>query len=171
MVYHRELEQCRTVCTGVWTAWSSLKYGIGRDHHLARNVIEAVVISIGDEGCVEAAAKYIGLNKRTQRRAVVRRQAWDGGVEGEVWAKKFRKKRRDALSQSTIDAVVNWWTDETRVSPSKKDVRRKRVGVNQFLTHVGHWLEHSHVFYFSYDLVLLKICTEGHGPSMGGLGL
>jgi hypothetical protein len=98
-----------------------LKYAIGRDNHWARNVIEAAVIMAGDNQCMDAAARCIGMNKRTLRRAVARRQLLNASVSGEVWAKIDRKKRKDALEQAAIDAVVAFWTKETRVSPSKRE--------------------------------------------------
>lgn len=145
VVRRKEYEQCRVVCNGLASAWSSLKYAKGTDHHRARNVIEAVVISLDDVDCVEAASTCVGMNKRTLRRAVLRRRSLNEGVPGEVWAMSERQKRSDALQQAVIDAVVNFWTEETRVSPSKKDVRRKRMDTNLFISHAGHWLENSQV--------------------------
>ena len=43
-----------TVCNGLKEAWKGLKYGIGRDQYLARNVIEAAVISVGDDQSIQA---------------------------------------------------------------------------------------------------------------------
>jgi hypothetical protein len=51
-----ELEQCRAVCKGLKDAWSALKYGNGRDQYMARNVIEAVVISVGDNQCLKGCS-------------------------------------------------------------------------------------------------------------------
>ena len=65
-----ELEQCRAVCTGLKDAWSALKYGNGRDQNMARNVIEAVVISIGDNQCLKGCLQYIGMNKKMLRMAM-----------------------------------------------------------------------------------------------------
>jgi hypothetical protein len=42
------------------------------------------------------------------------------------------------MNQSVIDAIVNWWTEETKVSPNIKDVRRKRTGVKHFVMHAAH---------------------------------
>ena len=140
-----EREHCRVVCNGIAEAWSELKYGVGKDKYVARNVIEAAVISVDDSRSVLAASRCIGMNRRTLRRAVSRRRMLNEREEGVLWCKSDRKKRKDALSQETIDAVVSWWTEETRVSPSKKDIQRKRIGVRQFITHAGHWLEESQV--------------------------
>lgn len=140
-----EREHCRVVCNGIAEAWSELKYGVEKDKYLARNVIEAAVISVDDSRSVLAASRCIGMNRRTLRRAVSRRRLLNEREEGVLWCKSDRKKRKDALSQETIDAVISWWTEETRVSPSKKDIRRKRIGVRQFITHAGHWLEESQV--------------------------
>lgn len=158
--------QCRVVCNGIKDAWSELKYGVGKDKYQARNVIEAAVISVGDSRSVQAAARCIGMNRRTLRRAVQRRQLLNSGEKGVLWAKSDRKRRKDALTQQTVDAVVRWWTEETRVSPSKKDVRRKRVGVRQFISHAGHWLEDSQV---NLDVVAsCAVCIGMYGMFLWG---
>lgn len=141
----RQLQLSRVVCDGLAQAWSGLKYGIGRDRYLARNVIEAAVISIGDERCMRAAATCVGMNKRTIRRAIQRRSLLNDRSDGEVWAKIYRRKRKDALEQSVVDRVISWWTDETRVSPCKKDVMNKRVSFKTKISHATHWLEESQV--------------------------
>lgn len=143
VVRRREYKQCRVVCNGLASAWSNLKYAKGKDHHIARNVLEAAVISLEDADYVEVAATCVGMNKRTLRRGVLRRCSLNAGVQGEVWAMNRRRKKRDALQQAVVDAVVMFWTEETCMSPSKKDVHRKRIDVNKFLSHVGHWLETS----------------------------
>ena len=141
----KEYEQCRVVCNGLQSAWSKLKFAKGKDHRIARNVLEAAVISLDDADCVEAASTCVGMNRRTLRRGVLRREKLNAGVMGEVWAMTTRRRRSDALQQAVVDTVVAFWSDETRVSPSKKDVRRKRIGVNRFVSHAGHWLESSQV--------------------------
>lgn len=162
VVQRRELQQCRVVCNGLFGAWSILKYASGKDMRLARNVIEAGVISLGDDQCAEAAGACVGMNKRTLRRAVARRRLLNEGAEGEVWAKVERKRRKDALPQHVVDAVISWWTSETRVSPSKRDVRRKRVGVKRFIYYAGHWLEDSQVCTLLMSVFLPHFVVVGH---------
>lgn len=149
---HKKLAQCQTVCDGLAEAWKGLKYGQGKDKYTARNVIEAAVVSVGDEKTLRAAATCIGMNKRTLRRAFVRRERLNHGASGEVWAKAGRKKRADALTQDVIDVTVSWWSTETRVSPCKKDVRKLKIGVKLYTTHARHFLEESVVF-FLFSLV------------------
>ena len=43
------------------------------------------------------------------------------------------------------------------MSPSKKDVRRKRIGVNRFVSHAGHWLESSQVSSISFVAVFFDV--------------
>lgn len=147
----RQLELSRVVCDGLAEAWSGLKYGIGKDRFLARNVIEAAVISIGDDRCMRAAATCVGMNKRTVRRAIQRRSLLNDRSDGEVWAKIYRRKRKDALEECVVDRVISWWTDETRVSPCKKDVRNKRTGYKTKFFHPTHWLEESEVSAFTLE--------------------
>ena len=133
------------MCKGLAEAWLGLKYGHNKDQHAARNIIEVVVISIGDEGSMKAAAKCVGMNKHTVRRAVAQRHLFNRSAEGEVWAKNNHHRRRDALQQTIVDVVVEWWMLETRIYPSKKDIKRKRVGVRSFIEHATHWFEGSQV--------------------------
>jgi hypothetical protein len=86
-----ELEQCRAVCTGLKDVWFALKYGNGRDQYMARNVIEVVVISIGDNQCLK------GMNKRMLRKAVSHRTLLNDKVMGSTWAKNDCSRRKDAL--------------------------------------------------------------------------
>jgi hypothetical protein len=145
VVKHKELELCQVVCSALSEAWAELKYGHGRDRRLARNVIEAAVISVGDKHYLKAASRCVGLNRRALLRGLQRRELLNDKVPGEMWVKSDRKRRSDALPPSTVDAVVNFWTEETRVSPCKKDVRRKNLGVKYFITHATHFLEESQV--------------------------
>ena len=87
VVQCRESEHCRVVCNGIADAWKELKFGIGRDKYLARNVIEAAVISVRDARTGQAAAECIDMNRRTIRRAVSRQQLLHNREHGVVWAK------------------------------------------------------------------------------------
>jgi predicted ATPase len=145
VVQRKELQSCRAVCHGLAEAWKELKYGKGKDQMLARNVIEAAVISIDDDKCLKAAARCIGFNKKTLRRAVSRRHDLNNKTAGSIWAKGERARRRDALDQSVVDLVTSWWTEETRVSPCEKDVKRKLIGVKHRIEHAAHFLEESQV--------------------------
>ncbi len=51
----KALQDCATVCSSLATAWSDLKYGNGKDKYLARNVVEAAVVSVGESVNVRAA--------------------------------------------------------------------------------------------------------------------
>jgi hypothetical protein len=51
----KELQLCKVICNGLREAWSDLKYGSTKDKHMARNVIEASVMSVEDNLCLQAA--------------------------------------------------------------------------------------------------------------------
>jgi hypothetical protein len=156
VVQHEKLENALVVCDGVKNAWEKLKWGRGKDHFLARNVLEAAVILVDDSKTRKAARKCVGLNKKTLRRALQRRQELNGMTCGENWAIRNRKKRRDTLTQEVVDLVTAWWTEETRVSPCKKHVvKYRRKGSIIVERHAGHFLEESQVhillkFYFPF---------------------
>jgi hypothetical protein len=150
-----KLLQCEIVCDGLAQAWKGVKSGSGRDKALARRVIEAAVISLDDVEDMRAAASCIGLNKRTIRRAVARRRSLNISTLGENWAMFKRNKRCDSLSPVVIDVVTTWWTEETRVSPCKKDVRKHKRGRVVLQEHACHWLEESQVRFLQKFLSFL----------------
>lgn len=154
VVRREKLLQCEVVCNGLAQAWKGLKSGSGKDKALARRVLEAAVILMDDIESMKAAAACIGMNKCTIRRAVTRRRSLNMSSLGENWALFKRKKRCDTLSGDVTDLVVNWWTEETRVSPCKADVKKKKRGRIVLEEHACHWLEESQV-YFS-ELVTLS---------------
>ena len=42
------------------------------------------------------------------------------------------KVRVDVLSTATKNAAVSWWISETRMSPNRKEVVRKRIGLGKY---------------------------------------
>jgi hypothetical protein len=95
------------------------------------------------------------LNKRTIRRAVARRRSLNISTLGENWALFKRNKKCDSLSPVVIDVVTTWWTEETRVSPCKKDVRKHKRGRVVLQEHACHWLEESQVRFLQKFLSFL----------------
>jgi hypothetical protein len=124
VVHHQRCEHALVVCDGLKTAWERLKWGHGKDQYLARKVLEATLISVEDAKTRRVAADYVGMNKSTLRRAIKCREGLNGRINGKKWAKGDRKKRSDALDQRVIDLVKDWWIDQMRVSPCKKDVQK-----------------------------------------------
>ncbi len=49
------------------------------------------------------------------------------------------------ISNELRDLVYAFWTSETRVSPNKKDICRKRVGRKSVVKHPVHLLDDSQV--------------------------
>ena len=66
-----------------------------------------------------------------------------------VWVAPRRRQRSDVFSEETVNAVRVWWTTETKVSPNKKDVVRKRVPSSKTIEgHATHYLLESQVRVF-----------------------
>jgi sulfur relay (sulfurtransferase) DsrC/TusE family protein len=56
------------------------------------------------------------------------------------WASVTRVKKKDALTK-VVDLVVDFWTNETSISPNKRDVVKHRTNKNKWEEHVTHFLE------------------------------
>ena len=51
-----------------------------------------------------------------------------------------RKKKEGGVSKEVRADVLQWWTEETRMTPRRRDVRRIRLGRNLYDTHAAHLL-------------------------------
>ena len=51
-----------------------------------------------------------------------------------------RKKRDGGIAEEVKAAVILWWTEQTRVSPRRRDVQRKRLERSLYDTHAAHLL-------------------------------
>ncbi|CAM6002456.1 unnamed protein product [Sphagnum balticum] len=116
--------------------------------HVCTSYREAAVVSVGESMNVRAGGRCVGLKRRFLRRAMLRRKLLVNKAIGEKWAKGDRKHRKDALPESTVVVVVSWWTDETRVSPNKKDVTQF-IARNVREMHAKHYLQESEVDFFT----------------------
>jgi hypothetical protein len=65
-----------------------------------------------------------------------------------LWAICGKSKRKDALSLEMRDVVVQLWNENNQVSPNKRDVIRKRIGVEKWEAHATHFLTESQVILF-----------------------
>jgi len=54
-----------------------------------------------------------------------------------------KSKKRDTLVLEIHDAMVQFWTENNRVSPNKRDVIKKRIDIGRWETHVIHFLMES----------------------------
>ena len=136
---------CEAVCDSIASAWDHLKYGVGKDKYVARNVVEVAVVSTTSGSNMLGAGKCIGLNRRSLLRGSHRRQLLDAKQDKECWAKGDRKPRKDSIPEDIKDLVGKWYLEETRVSPNMHNVVRHHIGRRQWEHHATHLLQESEV--------------------------
>jgi hypothetical protein len=61
------LQDCATVCSSLAIAWNDLKYGNGKDKYLAWNVVEVVVVSLGESMNVKAVGRCLGSEEKVSK--------------------------------------------------------------------------------------------------------
>lgn len=76
-------------------------------------------------------ARLLGVHHRNVSAAILRRKKMDS-AERFQWVLSARKVRVDVLSTATKNVVVSWWISETRMSPNRKEVVRKRIGLGKY---------------------------------------
>jgi hypothetical protein len=57
------------------------------------------------------------------------------------WAFATQAKWRDVLTNDVVDIAVEFWTNETRVNPNKKDIMKHHIMKNIWEEHATHFLE------------------------------
>ena len=155
----KKLLGCEVVCDSIASAWDHLKFGVGKDKYVARNVVEVAVVSTTSGSNMLGAGKCIGLNRRSLLRASHRRQLLDAKEETECWAKGDRKTRKDSIPEDVKDLVGKWYLEETRTSPNMHEVVRRLIGRRQWEHHATHLLQESEVRVISVLSQNLRLLT------------
>jgi hypothetical protein len=61
------------------------------------------------------------------------------------WAATTQTKWINVLTKDVVDAMVEFWTNETRVSLNKKDIMKHCIMKNIWEKHATHFLEEPQV--------------------------
>jgi hypothetical protein len=64
-----------------------LKYSVKKDQYVARNVVEATMVSSNNIESLRIAKSCLSMNRRTIRRAFERRKLLDSQEIGHKWVK------------------------------------------------------------------------------------
>jgi hypothetical protein len=118
-----------------------------------KTLLEAAVSS--DVTGVQALSRVLGTNSQNISSAIHRRRTL--ASNGSSIFKLPERRRRDGVLSGTRELVIAWWTSETRVSPNKKDVTRKRLGPKVYDHHATHLLLESQVWYLMFFLKISLI--------------
>jgi hypothetical protein len=79
--------QCANVFNNLAFAWEGLKFGIGKDKYVAKNVIEVAMVFSKGHNIKATFSNYVGLHKKTINFFVKWKQLFTTCVGGENWAK------------------------------------------------------------------------------------
>jgi hypothetical protein len=114
------------------------------DKLVVRGALLSAAVST-DVSDFRAVAKVLKTSASNVKNARHRRCLLED-LGSSVWAVPRRRQRSDVLSEEVLDVVTHWWNVETRVSPNKKDVVRKRVsGSRTVEENAAHYLLESQV--------------------------
>ena len=97
-------------------------------------------------------ARLMGLHRRNFAAANLRLQQAEAGDFPLHLCRRQQSQSR-IITQEVKDVVFAFWKSETRVSPNKKDVCRKRLGRKAYIKHPVHLLDESQVCnetYYNY---------------------
>lgn len=119
---------------------------------MAKDIV-CTLASSSNMGSRRSVADVLGVDRRNLKRGMDRRLLLDT-QQNAFWLSSKSPHRSDALPDSVIEVIIEWWTSETTVSPNRKDIVRHRTGVKQYEEHPMHYLQVSEVSYCSIHAVL-----------------
>lgn len=109
---------------------------------VAKNIV--CTFALGQSvGSSTAVAKVLGVDRRIIKKGIERRIQLDLQLDA-FWINNKRTRVR-SISMVMRETIVEWWTTESTVSPNRKDIARKRVGVRTYEEHPTHYLQVSQV--------------------------
>lgn len=122
----------------------SLKIPTSREKLVRKTTLLEAAVSTDVCG-LRALSRVLSTKPNNISNAIHRRQALE--ENGSSIFTLAERRKREGLSSNTKAVVNLWWTSETRVSPNKKDVTRKRLGPRTYEQHPTHFLLESLVCY------------------------
>lgn len=86
-------------------------------------------------------ARVLGVDCRNIKKGIVRCESLDHSGDA-FWRTYKRVERENALSTTMVELVATWWTLEiTIMSPNRKGVTYKPIGVKVKIEHPKHYLQ------------------------------
>lgn len=121
----------REILSGLVQSLEEVKQAKNKVELATKHAILTAVVSSGSSGSIRKKARLLGVHHRNVSAAILRRKKMNSR-ERFQWVLSVRKVRVDVLSNATKNAVVKWWISETRMSPNRKEVVRKRIGPGDY---------------------------------------
>lgn len=90
----------------------------------------------------KALSRVLKIHPSNLRVAISRQR--DKNLAGTSFA-LVKRKKRPGLPEAVKEAVISWWTTETRVSPNRKEIVQKWLSRNTYEKHCTHYLLQSQV--------------------------
>lgn len=136
------------IVAGVTKALEENKSGRSNVMLATKHTLLMAAVSAQGQSSRRGVADALNVHPRNIGLAVTRREGI--AISGFCWSLSVRKKREDGIPQVVRVLVLKWWAENTRVSPNRKDVTRKRIGSAEFDDKPTHYLMESQVCKFVF---------------------
>ena len=112
-----------------------------------KHAILTAVVSGSSSSSLRGQARLLEVHPRNIALAVARRKVMEESTVFK-WTLSVRKRRSDVLDEDTKAVVLLWWACETRNTPNRKEVVRKRLLDGTIDTKPTQYLMESQVIHF-----------------------
>ena len=113
--------------SGLMQSLDEVKQPKNRAQLVTKHSILTIVVGLGRRGSMRKKARLLGVHHQNVSTAISRRCKMDS-TEKFQWVLLLRKVWVDVLNTKTKNFVISWWISQTRMSPNRKEVAKKRIG-------------------------------------------
>jgi hypothetical protein len=107
-------------------------------------ILDASILEQGNSSARQVA-RVLRIHHHNVSKAVVRREVLHTAGDF-LFSLSVRTNRVDGLGLDEKQIIIKWWISETRVSPNKKDVTRKRISASVRDEKPTHYLQETYVW-------------------------
>ena len=118
---------------------------------------------------IAAASRLLGAHQRNFYAARSRMKQHDSQLPLHLCERQ--RQHRSSITEEVKDLVIAYWTNNTCVSPNKKDVCQKRVGRKLYEKHPVHLLEQPQVCLPCYAILYNCLQLPLNCTLLGSAGL
>ena len=114
-------------------------------------ILNSEMLASDQQFNISSLSRTMGVSRKTVYDTISRLSSIDGGSS--ILRMTTRCKPTTTITAEIKETIGIFWKSESRVSPNKKDICRKRLGRNQYEEHSVHLLDISQVLSFSANTI------------------
>ena len=135
----------RAVFSNVRNILATIKQPGSSEEFFLKNATLQMMLNSKEDMPIAKFSRVLKINRRSLFKAKSMRMKSSVNARLFSLAACHKQHRQSPITDEVKELVYKFWREQTRVSPNKKDVCRKRLGRKSYIKHPVHLLDESQV--------------------------